>query len=219
MPSDRPAGSDDVCVLGAASPLGAAIVRGLLAENYAVTGFDCETSGIEDIPDARYKRITADWTQWPDQLSEQSAAYGLVVLPHVRSARPFLALDMDEWRSQFERNVRLPLLALRSVLPGMQARKAGSVVLFSSIGARTGLAGNAASAASLGGLLGLARSAALEVARDNVRINVISPEHSDLVDVTGDVDGLAEAVSFLLARDNAYLTGQDLRISAARTMF
>jgi NAD(P)-dependent dehydrogenase (short-subunit alcohol dehydrogenase family) len=214
----------NVVVLGAASPLGVSVVRNLIADNYSVVGYDDERSR-STMADANYRHVAARCSDWPEQLARKRVPYGLLVLPEVEAGRPFLSIDYQGWRRQFERNVRLPLLAMRAVLPAMRARKRGAIVLLSSICARNGQGGNAATAASLGGVLGLARSAAVEVARDNVRINVVSPEYGALAaaqeapESAEDLDDVYQAISLLLDEGNGYMTGQDVRVNAATMMF
>ena len=64
---------------------------------------------------------------------------------------------------------------LRGAAPLLRARGGGSVVLVSSINGERGKFGQANYAASKAGLIGLARSAARELGRFGVRVNVVAP--------------------------------------------
>jgi NAD(P)-dependent dehydrogenase (short-subunit alcohol dehydrogenase family) len=121
----------------------------------------------------------------------------------------------------------------------MRMRRFGSIVLVSSMLARTGAANGADYAASKGGLLGLARSLALELAGDGIRVNTVSPgvvdtamprAHSsgEVLAAVGRaiplgriarVEDVAEACLFLLGDDSSYLTGQDLRVNGGGTLW
>jgi NAD(P)-dependent dehydrogenase (short-subunit alcohol dehydrogenase family) len=121
----------------------------------------------------------------------------------------------------------------------MVASRAGSIVLLASMLARTGGVNCAAYATSKGAVLGLARSIALEVAADGVRVNVLTPGLSDTpqprghlteeqlaakgratpLGRLGTVDDMVEGCLFLLGSDATYFTGQDLRINGGSTLF
>src|SRR6185503_14318002 len=68
---------------------------------------------------------------------------------------------------------------LRAAAEALRKSEAGRVVLISSINARRGKFGQANYAAAKAGLLGLARSAARELARSGVTVNVVEPGFTD----------------------------------------
>jgi NAD(P)-dependent dehydrogenase (short-subunit alcohol dehydrogenase family) len=72
-------------------------------------------------------------------------------------------------------NVRGSWLGIRYVVPEMIKRGGGSVVISSSVAGVIGYPGGSAYIMSKHALLGLARGAALEYGRDNVRINAVCP--------------------------------------------
>lgn len=65
--------------------------------------------------------------------------------------------------------------AIKRVLPGMMARRRGSILITGSLASERGMPGNAAYVASKHGVLGLARAAAIEAAPNNVRVNCVLP--------------------------------------------
>ncbi len=64
---------------------------------------------------------------------------------------------------------------LRAAAPAFRRQRSGRVVIVSSINGRRGKFGQANYAAAKAGLLGLARSAAKELARSGVTVNLVEP--------------------------------------------
>jgi 3-oxoacyl-[acyl-carrier protein] reductase len=93
--------------------------------------------------------------------------------------KPFDELSLDEWDTTMATNLRSLFLVTRAVLPGMRARKRGSIVNIASLAGRNGLAGGTAYTASKHAVLGFARSLMLEVRKDNIRVITICPGSVD----------------------------------------
>src|SRR4051795_10449203 len=93
-------------------------------------------------------------------------------------------------------NLRAPFLLARRVLPGMEARGFGRVVLLSSVAAYTGGIIGAHYASSKAGLHGLAHSQSQQAAGAGVTVNVVAPAliESDMLPAgPGDRDRLPPA--------------------------
>src|SRR5690606_21514020 len=103
-------------------------------------------------------------------------------------AAPALQISEALWDGVFSVNVEGTLNACQAVLPHMQRRGEGAIVMFSSTIARTGGMRAAHYAASKGAILGLARSLALDVAQDGIRVNVVSPGMTDTAQPRGNMD-------------------------------
>jgi NAD(P)-dependent dehydrogenase (short-subunit alcohol dehydrogenase family) len=80
---------------------------------------------------------------------------------------------------QFERvmavNVRGVWLGLQCVVPVMRQRGGGSIIITSSGAGTHGMPKMAAYSASKHAVIGLMRSAAIELAKDNIRVNTVNP--------------------------------------------
>lgn len=88
---------------------------------------------------------------------------------------PLGAYDEEIFESVIRTNLTSVFWALKRILPGMIARRRGSVLVTGSLASERGMANNAAYVASKHGVLGLARAAAIEAAPHNVRVNCVLP--------------------------------------------
>jgi 3-oxoacyl-[acyl-carrier protein] reductase len=80
-----------------------------------------------------------------------------------------------EWDRLHAVNLRAPFLLARRVLPGMERRGFGRIVLLSSVAAYTGGIIGAHYASSKAGLHGLAHSLSKQAASRGVTVNVVAP--------------------------------------------
>jgi NAD(P)-dependent dehydrogenase (short-subunit alcohol dehydrogenase family) len=169
-----------VLVSGAASGIGAAVVQRLRAEGARVAALDRQPVAGADASAEADLRSGEAVTQAVGQLV--SALGPVTSLVHCAGVCPAGGtLDDDDalWLDTYSVNVLGALRVMREVVPGMRARRQGAVVLVSSINARFATPTLAAYAASKAALEEMARTAALEFAADNVRVNVIAPASVD----------------------------------------
>jgi NAD(P)-dependent dehydrogenase (short-subunit alcohol dehydrogenase family) len=162
---------------------------------------------------------------------------------------PLVEMPLDEWEDTFRVNVTGTMLACQAFLPGMIARRSGSVVVIGSVTGKRPLVNRTPYAASKTALIGLVRTLAWEVGAAGVRVNLVSP---------GGVEGpridwvleqqaasrgitveqaraefaggsalqrlvrardVAEAVAFLASPRAAAVTGEDLNVSNGLVMY
>jgi len=231
-----------IVVTGAGSGIGYAITRRLLEAGYAVSAWDVAEGKLAGANDAglNFQEIDVRDKAGMDRVVAgiKTPIAGLVNCAAIYKPVSFLELDEASWDAHLGINLKGTLFASQAVLPRMRAQKTGAIVLFSSGIARTGARYGTAYAATKGGVLGLARGMALDVAADNIRVNVISPGvtdtpqprgHRSQADLDtmaaanpmgriGEPEDMAETALFLLEDDASFITGQDIRVNGGGMM-
>ena len=81
----------------------------------------------------------------------------------------------NDWDPLMDVCLKGPWLLMKGVLPGMIARRRGSIINISSVNALAGFGDEHVYSAAKAGLIGMSRSMAVRYGRDGVRINVICP--------------------------------------------
>lgn len=234
-------------VTGAAGAIGGVIVQRLLAAGHRVLAIDQAGPGLDALAaEHDATRLTpigfdlADAVGTPALLTDILAAHGavqrLVLNAGVWPGAPIVDMPDDIWQLNFAVNVTSPFLFLRGLAPAMAAAGGGAVVCTASRNAHRSSTGNAAYDASKAALLGLMRTAAGELARDNIRVNAISPgvvstpstaeieaepfRSAYLRQIPMNRYGRAEDIAgvclFLLSEEAAYITGQDIIVDGGQ---
>ncbi|RFU49918.1 SDR family NAD(P)-dependent oxidoreductase [Paraburkholderia sp. DHOC27] len=150
---------------------------------------------------------------------------------------PIAEQTVERYAAVFDANVLGTLLALKHEIRAMSAQRSGSIVNVSSTMGIRGAARNALYVASKHAVEGLTKSAALDAATFNVRVNAVAPGpiQTDMLDrITGSETGkasmlatvplqragtpeeIAEAIVFVATRAS-YMTGEVLRVNGGRT--
>jgi 3-oxoacyl-[acyl-carrier protein] reductase len=156
------------------------------------------------------------------------------IFPDVRLAE-MSAADIDRVLGT---NLKGSMLSVIACLPALEASGRGRVILTSSItGPITGFPGWAHYGASKAGQLGFMRTAAVELARQNITVNAVLPGNiltEGLIELgadyqasmaasipagrLGSVDDIANACLFLATDEAAYITGQALGVDGGQVL-
>lgn len=181
-----------------------------------------------------YSRLTTCW----DSLDTVIASAGIQGV-----WAPLDLLEPDEWDETLGVNLRGTFLTVKFALPHLR-KNGGSVVIVSSINGNRVFSNSGASAyaCSQAGQLTFAKMAALELAADRIRVNVVCPggieariepstERRDVArlhpplefpegdvpfteDFPGTAQEVARAIYFLASDDAAHITGTEVYVTA-----
>ena len=146
-------------------------------------------------------------------------------------AAPVAEIELEEWDRILDINLRGTFVCMKHELTQMM-RQGGGVVVNTSSGAGVrGVAGGAAYAASKHAIIGLTKSAALDYAKSNIRVNAVLPGNIETpmmdrftggdiqkaidlepVGRLGKPEEIADAVLWMSADLGAFVTGASISV-------
>ncbi len=174
-------------VTGGAGAIGAAAARRFVEEGASVLLVDRDENSLRGIATSLGRKAVAFVADVSD--SEQTRAYvksavecfgGIDVFINNAGVEGVVgpridASPIDAFDKVMSVNVRGAWLGIKYVAPEMIKRGGGAIVISSSVAGLIAYPGGSAYIASKHALVGLARAAALEYARDKIRVNAINP--------------------------------------------
>ena len=177
-------GARNYFILGAAGGVGIALCRRLAATGAGLilagrTSESLEKLAAElavDFPGEFRTRVVdaTDSGSVNEAFSEAGPVNGAVNLAGTIILKPAHLTTDDEWNDTISQNLTTAFNVLRVAAKAMMAT-GGSIVLVSTVAARTGLVNHEAIAAAKGGVEALTRSAAATYAGRGIRVNAVAP--------------------------------------------
>ncbi len=174
-------------ITGGAGGIGRAAGRLFCAEGANVLlvdlAEDALKDAVKDIGSNRVSYCVGDVTQPDDNdefVSVATERYGGVDTFLANAGiegivKPITEYDIETFDKVIAVNVRGVWLGLKSVIPALTQRGGGSIVITSSVAGVGGAAGVSAYVTSKHAVIGMMRTAALECAPFNIRVNTVNP--------------------------------------------
>lgn len=222
----------NILVVGASSGIGLSLVKLLYGEKANI--YVLSRSSSEEWP-TEVKYLNADVTGDLDTvdafLPEQ--LHGLVYSVGSITLKPFGRLTDEDFLNDFTLNVLGAARVVRKALKQLKNAAGSSVVLISSVAAKTGMPYHASIAAAKAGVEGMALTLAAELAFQQIRVNVVAPSLTDTpmaksllstperreasakrhpLGKIGQPEDISQAIAFLLSDESSWMTGQIIGI-------
>ena len=222
----------NILVVGASSGIGLALVKQLQQEEATIYAIS-RTASNEWPSDIKFleadisKDVEAIETFLPEQL------HGLVYSVGSINLKPFGRLSDEDFLSDFNLNVLGAARIIKRAMKPLKNASGSSVVLISSVAAKTGMPYHASIAASKAAVEGLALTLAAELAFQKIRVNVVAPSLTDTplaknllstpekreasakmhpLGKIGQPEDISQLISFLLSDQSGWMTGQIIGI-------
>ena len=217
----------NIVIIGCGSGIGLATAKELHKTHQVLGISRTKTSEIDNLNIQFYeKNILSDSLEditFPEKID------GLVYAPGSINLKPFNRLTEEDFRNDFEINVLGAVKIIQKLLSNLKKSDNASIVLFSSVAAKTGMPFHASIATSKAAIEGLTKSLAAEFSLQKIRFNAIAPSLSDTNLATallaspekreaaakrhplqkiGNPEEIAKMVVFLLSDSSSWITGQ-----------
>jgi 3-oxoacyl-[acyl-carrier protein] reductase len=207
-------------LVGASSAIAQTTKSTLLDRGYQVT----QLSRVESFSDYELTDYLSALPAIDDRFD------GIVYFPGSINLKPFRSLKLEDFQSDFNIHVLGAVNVLKTYQSNLN--EGSSVVLISSVAATTGMLFHASVASVKAAVEGFARSLAAEWA-PKIRVNVVAPSLTQTpmaekltntpekieagaqrhpLKRLGNTTDLANAITFLLGEESAWITGQVLAV-------
>lgn len=218
---------------GGSRGIGKAICEKLTREGYRVAslsgsgeagegvlGVACDITSQQAVDEA-FKKVT----------QELGPVEVLVANAGITADTLAMRMGEDAWQRVIDVNLTGTYRVVKAVLRDMMRARFGRIVLMGSVVGLMGSPGQLNYAASKAGLVGMARSLSREIGSRGITINVVTPGfiETDMTDVLSDevkadynkripagrmgtTEDVANAVKFLVADEQSYITGAVLPV-------
>ncbi|MGR6087365.1 MAG: SDR family NAD(P)-dependent oxidoreductase [Arcticibacter sp.] len=219
-------------IIGGTSGIGAALVSQLIEQGHQVSVISRGlASTANPHPSVSYHQADVTNHQQPLPVIDQPID-GLVYCPGTINLKPFRALKADDFLQDFQVNLVGAVRCIQHYLPKLQEGFNPSIVLFSTVAVKAGMAFHASVSAAKGAVEGFGKALAAELA-PKVRVNVIAPsltatpmaekltnseaklkasEERHPLKRIGQPAEIASMAKYLLSSDSAWVTGQVFHI-------
>ena len=237
-------------VTGAASGMGKAIALDLAQSGAKVWGVDTSDEGLIDLQEVAKKsklQITTDKCDIASQsnviesFEKMKSEFGrcsiLVTAAGIGLYVDFLEMTDEQMRRLIDVNFIGSMYCAQEAIKHMRETDGGKIVFVSSVQAELSLKGCVIYASQKAALNSAARTLVLEVGKDNIRVNTVSPgtidtpmlrrdlagmnteqaseflrnvEAANVIGKIGTAEQVADVVHYLVSDSSSYVTGTDI---------
>lgn len=184
---------------------------------------------------------------WAQAISEVIALAGrldvLVNNAGVRESGSIEETSLEQWHRLVDTNLTSIFLGCRAAVPAIRKAGGGAIVNVGSITGIRGTENMVAYSASKSGVTSMTSSLALDLARDNIRVNAVCPAAirtrmvTDWLGAASDVDAaeaavlakhpigrigrpdeVASVIAFLASDDASFMTGMSIPVDGGRSI-
>jgi 2-hydroxycyclohexanecarboxyl-CoA dehydrogenase len=236
-------------VTGGASGIGLGVARQLAADGHDVAVLDQNGEGADaaaaelqaagtralgvEVDVADRQSVAAAFARVRSQLDPVAI---LVTSAGIEAFDPLMEISAERWDRIIAVNLTGTFSCVQTAVPDMLDAGWGRIVTISSQSAQSGAPNMAHYSASKGGVIALTKALAVDLARQGITVNTISPSIVDTpmaraAEAAGDFPGvdvvgpmvplgragtpadIAAACSFLCAESGSYITGQIIGVN------
>lgn len=218
----------NILVVGGSSGIGLSLVKLLHRQNANV--YVISRSASEEWPDD-VKFLQADVTGNIDTVETflPQQLHGLVYSVGSITLKPFNRLTIEDFLNDYQLNVLGAARIIQQAIKSLKNAGGSSIVLISSVAAKTGMPYHASIAAAKGAVEGMAITLAAELAFQQIRVNVVAPSLTDTplaqnllsspekrevsakrhpLGKIGRPEDIGNLIAFLLSDESSWMTGQ-----------
>mgnify|MGYP001443621222 CR=1 FL=1 len=229
-------------VTGGGRNIGQAISLRLQADGFRVIALDIEEPEAESLRGDARRVDLSDRLAAEKALAEIAATLPVTVLVNnvgIVAPAPFDEVDVDDFDRLMHLNVRTALIAAKALVPAMRRQGGGRIVMNTSR-VTLGKTARTLYSATKGAMQSMARTWALELARDGITVNCVAPgpiattafwtnnapdsDHTRNLMASiplgrmGTPDDVANAVSFFIDPRAGFVTGQTMFVCGGITV-
>lgn len=211
-------------VTGAAQGIGRAIVEAFAAEGASVIATDLHTDKLRELAGAMaVVRLDVTSAENAQEIARRYANVDVLVnCAGYVAVGTALECTPEDFSASLDINVRSIYNTVQAFLPGMRARRDGSIINIASVVSTTMAASRRfAYAATKGAVIAMTRSIAFDFVREGIRCNSISPGTIDSPSLADRLHAFADphaAREALLARQPMGRMGDAHEIAAVAVM-
>jgi len=237
-----------VLVTGAASGIGLATARVFEREGARVALVDRDATRLEEALLGAYKAVidVADSAAVSRAVDAAASALGgldgIVNSAGIDLVRSFAEMSAEEWDRVYAVNLGGPVAVCRAALPHLRRAGGGTIVNIASAAALRPLQNRTAYCSAKAALVMFGKALAVDLAGDNIRVNVICPgiietplfraSYENAADPEAELtkildryvirraglpEEIAYAALYLTSDESAYTTGAALAVDGGRT--